>query len=426
MKKLVLFSLVLLLVTGCGEKKNIKNNDKVNTGANSFESSNEFDISIEDQYDDVLKRYFNYDSLYVNEYDNLARYPIAYKDTMIEFYAIVLQVIEESDDNFKILCELYEWVNPENKDNYIIIEGKYVNGKRYLKDDNIKVTGIYKGMNTYNISSTNMVLPTVSVDKIIIDESYMGYYPEYDEEDIRKIAESFFGTTFTLVKPNYNLYDEKNIYLMSLPFHYVVTLDNQTNARFSKYRFYTEYGRIDVATENEDGRVLRNISKSSDNKNFILTTYTPGSNYLELQMYDKDFKLLWSRQFENVDKYLWENNNNRILLTINSDTYYINEIDGKNIIDPFITGEALSIKLLSNGDVIFISEKSNSFIMYIDNTGKVLWKKGIDSSVTPEYISAILVANEKIYINYGLEGLSDLYVNVYDKDGKELVSTFTS
>ena len=254
----------------------------------------------------------------------------------------------------------------------------------------------------------------------------MGYYPEYDEEDIRKIAESFFGTTFTLVKPNYNLYDEKNIYLMSLPFHYVVTLDNQTNARFSKYRFYTEYGRIDVATENEDGRVLRNISKSSDNKNFILTTYTPDSNYLELQMYDKDFKLLWSRQFENVDKYLWENNNNRILLTINGDTYYINEIDGKNIIDPFITGEALSIKLLSNGDVIFISEKSNSFIMYIDNTGKVLWKKGIDSSVTLEYISAILVANEKIYINYGLEGLSDLYVNVYDKGGKELVSTFTS
>ena len=50
MKKLVLFSLVLLLVTGCGEKKDIKNSDKVNTDANSFESSNEFDISIEDQY----------------------------------------------------------------------------------------------------------------------------------------------------------------------------------------------------------------------------------------------------------------------------------------------------------------------------------------------------------------------------------------
>lgn len=423
MKKFVLILFfICLILSGCS--KDSSNTVSGDVNDNTLSANTEFDMSIEEQYDDILTRYFSYDSIFVNEYDNITRYPVAYEDVMIDFYAHVKKVLEEKDGSYKILVEMREEYNFDDIPHYIVIEGSYVNGKRYLENDELKIYGVYKGMENYMVDGSNEVLPKVAVDKIVIVD-VTGTVVEYDEDDLRKVAEAFFDTTFTLVKPYYDSSTEAGRYLMGLPFHYIVTLDNQSNARFNKYRLYTGSGFIDVATEDESGKVNRYISKSTDGENFILTTYTVDSKYLELQLYDKDFKEIWTRKFEDVSNYIWNNNNGRIAININNDLYFINEVNGKDIISPFMVGAGLSFELLSNGDVIFVSQNKSDFVMYIDNTGNIKWKN--NSEFTPDWLNSIMVANDKIYVNYAMVDTgNDLFVNVYSPEGKLLVSTFSS
>lgn len=423
MKKffVVLFCTCLIL-SGCSKEDT--NTVEGNVSDDKLSANTEFDMSIEEQYDDVLTRYFSYDSIFVNEYDNITRYPVAYQDVMIDFYAYVRKVLEEKDGSYKILVELFEGYNFDYVPHYIVIEGTYVNGKRYLENDELKIYGIYKGMENYTVDGSNEVLPKVVVDKTVIVD-VTGTVVEYDEDDLRKVAEAFFDTTFTLVKPYYDSTTEAGRYLMSLPFHYIVTLDNQSNARFNKYRLYTGSGFIDVATEDESGKVKRYISKSTDGESFILTTYTEDSKYLELQLYDKDFKEIWTRKFEDVSNYIWDNNNGRIAINVNNDLYYIDEVTGKDIVSPFMVGAGLSFELLSNGDVIFVSQNKSDFVMYIDSTGSIKWKD--NSEFNPDWLNAIMVANDKIYVNYAMVDTgNDLFVNVYSQEGELLVSTFSS
>lgn len=213
---------------------------------------------------------------------------------------------------------------------------------------------------------------------------------------------------------------------MGLPFHYNIRLDNNSNARFNNYGVYPSGGIIDVATEQDNIDIKRYITKSSDGKNFVLSTYTKSNDYLELQLYDKDFKLIWSITFENAGNYLYDSNNGRISLSIDNELYLINEETGKDIISPIMTVKASSIKLLSSGDVILVAQSGKDFITYIKADGKISWRTSLstyngESSNKIDGIYSVLVANEKIYV--GFMQYSSYAVAVFDQAGKELVNT---
>lgn len=403
-----------------------KDNKKVTTNKSDKSFANtEFTMNIEDQYSDIMDKYFNYESISVNVYDNLTKYPLAYKDIIIDFHASLVKVIEEKDNNYKIVMDMEDY-GETDKRHFIVIEGTYEDGVRFLESERIKVYGVYKGMETYTIDGTTQVLPRVVVDRTAYCDG--DGCQEYSQSQIRKIAEEFFDTdAFTLTKPDYtkemNSNEELFLYLFNLPFHYLVTLDNQSNVRFDTYRFFTGFGSVDVATEQDNEDIKRYIQKTSDKNNFILTTYTKDNSYLELQVYDKDFNRLWTRKFENVKDYLWDNNNGRIIININNDLYYIDETTGKDIRNPFMVGKGLYIKLLMNGDVIFVANDKSDFITYIDEKGTVKWKNNY--RLAPYAISSVTVANNKIYVNYIENEISyNSYVVVYSEDGKKLVDTY--
>ena len=253
-------------------------------------------------------------------------------------------------------------------------------------------------------------------------------FDEFSEDELREVVDAFFGSTYTLTKPNYTCDDSSQLgcYLMGLPFHYNIRLDNNSNARFNNYRVYPSGGIIDVATEQDNIDIKRYITKSSNGKNFVLSTYTKSNDYLELQLYNKDFKLIWSRTFENAGNYLYDSNNGRISLSIDNELYLINEETGKDIISPIMTVKASSIKLLSNGDVILVAQSGKDFITYIKADGKISWRTSLstyngESSNKIDGIYSILVANEKIYV--GFMQYSSYTVAVFDQAGKELVNT---
>lgn len=426
---LIIAILVVVIIKGINIKDENDTGGKLEVENNnvSTEIKTEFDISVEEQYENILEQYFGMEALNLYDYDNLARYPGAYKDTMIEVTAVVEKVLEEKDDNYKILVSMKSWLSDE--DEYLVIEGKY--GKsRYLTNDYIKIYGVYKGNDTYNVDGKNEVLPKINVVKIVVANA-IGEYDEYDEDDIREIAEAFFETPFTLTKPNYDYTDKVGLELMQLPFHYIITLDNNSNARFNDYRVYTSYGRIDVATEDESLDLKRYIDKSSDNEHFILSNYTKSNDYLEIQLYDKDFKQIWSRKFEDAGEYIYDINNGRIVLAIDNELYLIDETTGKDIISPIIISKASCIKLLSNGDTILVTESFKDFIIYVTKDGSIKWKTSLstyDGEFTNEVdgVYSLLIANEKIYVGYYMNNFNDSHAVVFDENGNELVNTFAS
>lgn len=422
---LLITILVIVIVTGKKVEEKDNNNGNIETEKNDVaELKTEFDISVEDQYKDILKQYFGMESLNLYNYENLARYPFAYKDTMLDVEVNVVKVLEEKDNKYKILVSMHSWLSDE--EDYLVIEGEY--GKaRYLENDYLKVYGVYKGNETYNVDGKNEVLPKINVVKVVVANA-LGEYDEFNEDDIRKVAEAFFENTFTLTKPNYDYTDKVELELMKLPFHYLIRVDNNSNARFNTYRMYTGYGRVDVATEKESIDLQRFIDKSSDGKKFILSTYTKSTDYLEIQLYDKEFKSIWTRQFENAKDYIYDINNRRISLVIDGELYIIDEKTGKNIIEPVMAPDSNSIKLLSNGEVILVTKSAKNFILYFNTDGTVKWKTSLstyDGEHTNEIygVYSILTANDKIYVGFYMNESSES-VAVFDKNGEELVNTF--
>lgn len=423
----ILLIIILVGVLVTGKKANESNNGGGNVETennNVSQVKTEFDIRLEEQYKDILKQYFGMEALNLYNYENLARYPSAYKDTMINIQVYVEKVLEEKDNNYKMLVGMIGGTSDNGE--YFVIEGKY-DKTRYLKGDSLSIYGVYKGNETYNIDGKTNVLPKINAVKIVVG-SATGAFHEYTQDYIRKVAEAFFQTPFTLTKPNYNYQDEVELELMQLPFHYLVRIDNNSNARFNTYRIYTEYPVISVATEKESMDLRRYIDKSSDGKKFILSTYTKSNDYLELQLYDKDFKLIWTRQFENAKDYIYDINNGKISLIIDGELYIIDESTGNDIISPVMVANASCIKLLKNGEIILVTQSAKNFIIYFNADGTIKWKTSL-STYNGEHtneiygVYSIIIANDKIYVGFDMTKDADT-VAVFDKNGEELVNTF--
>lgn len=418
---------ILLLIIGVLCTYIFLNNDnsnktsKIKTIINeNITGKNEFNMNFQEQYDDILDRYLNYQSIPINNYNGLKVNTKLYKEALISFKFYVKKVLEEHDDKYKIEVVLIdEYINSE--DQILVIEGEYKNGNRLSEEYGVmyKAYGIYKKMENYTIDGISYVLPKIEIDKIV-KQSEFGIPAIYTQTEIRNISKSFFNNSSVTVAeggPTGEDIENGNWYP-----YYITTLNTSGNNMFSKFKFYADDGLIAVRPENDEGNVNRFISKASDGKGYIMTTYT--SNYLEVQLYDENFKQIWSREFEKVERYTWDNNNYRIALVINNDLYYINEKNGKNIVDPFIVGQGLGVKVLANGDTIYITAQTKDFIMYINSKGKVVWRN--DSKEIPAYVESILVGNDNIYVSYDLgyeDGTDSSYISVYTKNGDKVAET---
>ena len=418
---------ILLLIIGVLCTYIFLNNDnstktsKIKTIINeNITGKNEFNMNFQEQYDDILDRYLNYQSIPINNYNGLKVNTKLYKEALISFKFYVKKVLEEHDDKYKIEVVLIDkYINSE--DQILVIEGEYKNGNRLSEEYGVmyKAYGIYKKMENYTIDGISYVLPKIEIDKIV-KQSEFGIPAIYTQTEIRNISKSFFNNSSVTVAeggPTGEDIENGNWYP-----YYITTLNTSGNNMFSKFKFYADDGLIAVRPEKDEGNVNRFISKASDGKGYIMTTYT--SNYLEVQLYDENFKQIWSREFEKVERYTWDNNNYRIALVINNDLYYINEKNGKNIVDPFIVGQGLGVKVLANGDTIYITAQTKDFIMYINSKGKVVWRN--DSKEIPAYVESILVGNDNIYVSYDLgyeDGTDSSYISVYTKNGDKVAET---
>lgn len=388
------------------------------------EIKSELDMTVEEQYDsDIIYALSHYSLMFISDYNMLVGYPNAYKDSMICFYAEVVKVIEEGDDKYKI-----EVAYNNEGDNllYMVIEGKYSNGVRYLEGELYLFIGVFNGMKTYEIDGTKNILPSITVKKTgsILKESEASINL-FTESELKEYYSSFFNNyPMTFSKPSYSLYDTamNGTYLSQLPFHYLLKLENTGNYKFDEFRIYTIDGDIEVVTDKENSEIYRSISKAKDGTSYLLLTDQEASKHYELQLYDKDFKQLWSRDFENGENLRWMPVNGRIVVYCNNTLYYIDEKTGKDIVTPFTVANVIKLRPLSNGDVIIFTTDKSKFIQYLDSKGKVKWTSSTEYN--PTSINILEIGNGKIFVDYKTElSEEDNYVTVYSKDGERVATT---
>lgn len=420
---ILIFIIILIIVGGVGaEKGNDKEKNNNNTKSEDIVVESEFDMTEEEQMKDEVYKYLNYRGTYIYDYNSLSKYPKVYQDTLVMFYMYVVKVVEENDDEYKILVGYSSALNsPVEEDKLLMLEGKYVNGERYAMGSQYLIYGIFKGIETYKVDGSTQVVPKIKVDKYLEEDSESGIREIYNRDDIRKVAKSFFNDNQLSVddptyNPNFEYYPDQS------PF-YFITLESNNN-KFRQFRFYSYIGDIEPVTENDNTLIVQKIAKTKDNGDYLLLTYSPTTIHLDLQRYDKDFKLIWTREFENIDNYRWDVNNGRIALYMNNELYYIDE-DGKDLLDNSImVPNCLKLKLLMNGDVILVSDTATNFINYIDSTGKLLWRQ--NNNYEPAEIYKITVANDRIYVNHRLKSDDydlNAYITVFTKTGEREMTT---
>lgn len=415
---------VSLFIMNLGGSKSSNGNNNIKNEKVVEKAKSELDMTIEEQYDnDMIYALTYYKLMFINDYGNLTGYPNAYKDSMIYFYAEVVKVIEEEDDNYKI-----EVAYNNEGDNllYMVIDGKYNNGIRYIEGNLYMFIGIFNGIKTYEIDGTKNILPNISVKKsAVIARDSEASINLFTESELRNYYSSFFNNyPMTFSKPSYSLdaTTKDGTYLSELPFHYLLKLENTGNYKFDEFRIYAVNGDIDVVTDKENSEVYRYISKANDGMSYLLYTYQEASKQYEVQLYDKDFKQLWSRNFENSENLRCRNVNGRIVVYNNNTLYYIDEKTGKDIVDSFTVASVIKVRPLSNGDVIIFTTDKSKFIQYLDSKGKVKWTSS--TKYNPTSINTLEVGNGKIFVNYYTElSEEDSYITVYSKDGEEVATT---
>ena len=449
MKKLVLvllFSFALSIFTGCNENPNTSgvstpDSSKDTSTASSTTDSNQSgvnvdgsiisfanmkidnpDLNLTDTQKEVIK-YFDDDYLYVFSYENLQKYPKAYRNAQISIRGVVAKVLNATDDEYECLfgfegssSEFWEYGGSAEGQGYLIIKGKQPDNARIIADEELSCYGRYIDIQSYEIDGKTLQLPVISVNYTTDWSSYAeGAGIRFDFSSINKFAKAILGNNIKVKEP---ICDEDFV-LDELHhpqyFFYLVTPDNQSNSQFTAFEFSRSFGMIrDVkSTVNE----IRYFNISADFQHYIVSVYYKNTKMMYLEYYDRDFKKLWGREFENVDTVPYDYTADNIYLVADNDLYIIDTKTGEDTCDPIMVGQKVKVNVTHDG-IILIGQGKKDNVMKTDRQGKIVWKTSVDINITR--CGILQIVDENIIMN--VQGENAINVLVVDKDGNLILN----
>lgn len=336
-------------------------------------------LSLTEDQKTVLQ-YFDDDYLYIADYDSLQRYPDIFRHAQVEFEGGVVKVLETNDESYKCLVWLadlqylftHEFDHKNTPDeNYVVVTGKHPSTGRIIEGDFLRFYGRYNDVESHTVDGKDAYYPTLSAYYTVSGE-------KFDSDYIKKVAKVLFGPDLKLSDPmsssDYVL-DENhpNGYM-----YYLVTLDNQTNANFSSFEFSRTNGFIRDANI-KDG-VERTISVSADFNHYIIIIRDSNLNTVYVEYFDRDFKKIWSREFEDTNNMEIDYTQDRMFLVTDNDLYYLDINTGEDVISPVFVGKKIAVNLLEDG-AILIGEGSKDNVMKVNLDGQIVWKISVDIDV---------------------------------------------
>ena len=369
--------------------------------------------------------YFDNDYFYVsndNGYEYLQRYPQVFQGTQLNFNGIVDRIISYSGDCYEIMIKLvdsetyYSYWNPgENYQNYLEQRAKnyvFVTGTsssaRLIEGDFVSVYGRYVDVNTVSIDGISFTIPQITVYRtdIIPNDVYIPPV-KFDIPFVKTVAKAIFGNNIEVREPIFGL-DVPPADEMGTMYEFqqfcIVELENQSNAKFTKYRFGLSSGLIEdaktgiiAATPNFD--IIRTLEFSSDFEHFLIFTYDTSLETVNLDYYDKDFNKIWNREFIEATSANYDYTKNNIYLTANNELFIINTQTGEDTFAPVYIGPKVEIRKLSDG-ILVISQSKSDGVMKLDLNGSLLWKTNLTDDV--KEVNQVQLAEKRIVLDLEL------------------------
>lgn len=432
MKKLVLCLASLMMIstcaTGCQNKE--ANKDEENKSEN--ESGVKVDESIvswanmkidnpdlkltEDQIE-VLK-YFDVDYFYVNDYNNLQRYPKVYDNSQIAFPCHVIKTMNADENEYELLVSMIG-----KDDELMIIKGKQQE-PRIIEGDYIVVYGRYQGVKQYEIDGKSVTKPTITVNKttpFYLATNSAG--PRYEYETINIVAKAIFGTDIKVKEEVADTDYKLGAMYSPQEKYFLVTPDDQSNANFKEFELTATNPAI--RTPNPTAETSKSFNVSADFNHYIVSTHEQTTNTLYLEYYDRDFKKVWGNEYSNVDTVPYDYTTDSIYLVADNDLHIIDTKTGKDKQEPIMVGEKIKVVMVEDG-AILVGTGNKDNVMKVDSTGKTIWKASADIEVTNCSMLQIIDGNVVVSLaNYQTDGSEFNMITsgtskiiAIDKDGK--------
>ena len=352
------------------------------------------DLNLTEEQLQVVK-YFDNDYITVSDYDNLQRYPKIFRNAQICFPSIVVKVLQMDDESYEclvcmdFLSEYYKikgedfWGDEPipSYDNFrtlLIIRGKQPENARIAVGDWLYCYGRYLDVQPYTIDGISDYYPTVSVN-YTTGWGYEGRSPCFDLSTIKPVAQAIFGKDIKIKEPVYGEDFEFDELHWPQYYFYLVTPDNQSNSNFSRYEFSCMSGEIRDANSTADVERLFNVA--ADFEHYIISVYDRNLHLMYLEYYDRDFKKIWGREFENVDSIPYDYTSKEIALVADNDLYLIDTQTGEDLCDPIMVGEKVSVNITEDG-ILMIGTGNKDNVMKIDREGSIVWRASVDLEVS--------------------------------------------
>lgn len=367
-------------------------------------------------------------TLSIKFYDDLQRYPDVYENAQIYFSGIVKKIIRSDQTGYELILQPQD--STVDSDNDVI----YVTGKqtsvRIIQGDTICCYGRYKGVQSYTIDGISYSIPTVDTYYSLFSDNSFSLPQKFAHSDIKDIASLIFGSGIEVRLPVDA--NEENDFTVhsgwSLDDSYIVELENQSNAKFSRFRFYTQMGYV-VSVEKENSTINRSIEFMQDFEHFLVISYDYALSTAEIACYNNDLKRIWSREFENVvsdsSQIPYDFTKNNIYLATNNRIYVINAKTGEDTYSPIYIGQKTEIRKLKNGILAFSNESVDS-VMLLDLRGNIIWTLTIPDCLGISGASSVQLIKNRIVAQTSFVRECDHIVVIDIETGKLILDCIPS
>lgn len=341
-------------------------------------------------------QYFDDDYLEVEEYEFLKRYAKLFTGVQVRVYGTVAKIISSGPDTYQFVCEGYV---DGNSDGYSMVVTASNEDTRFIEGDQLSIYGLYLGEETVTVDGETWVLPSIRANSrtSIYQMGIVFEYNLYSLDYIKAIAEEIFGKDIEIRKPTnadegFELVEdwssefEPQGSVHAFDWYYVVELEDQSKAKFSKYLFSREVGYIKDMKSSES--IERNIEFSADFKHFFLFTYDSSLEILSLEYYDSDLNKIWEREFSETINPIYDYTKHNIYVLANNELHIINTKTGEDTYPPSYIGERYDIRKMDDGILVISTSKADA-VMKLGLDGKIIWKTNLSSELSSASIQIV-------------------------------------
>lgn len=392
------------------------------------------EVNLTDEQKAVLE-YFDNDYLPIPSYEFLRRYPNVFQGTQVEIFGSVKKVISMNNDNYELIIWVNvvpygmaydeEYYNEAYAGNYLILRGKTDPASWYMENDVLMAYGRYSGVETVEIDGTSYTIPCVDAYHANYADQYRGFIinDRFDYSAIKPVAQAIFGKDIEIREAEAEDFSEDTAmsYERTLGYYpfFLVELENQSNANFTKFLFSTQDGKIvDAKDPPFDGVFERYVEFSADFEHFFLFTYNTSLETLKLSYYDKGLHKIWDREFENTTNAVYDYTKNNIYIVVNNELYVINIETGEDTFAPAYIGSRVAIRKFADG-ILTVSEGKSDGIMKSKLDGSIQWKANLSTDV--QFVDGIQLVGDNLVIQYKDNDWVEHYVLINNSTGDIII-----